>query len=69
MKLTLSGIKDRAVWEAAGIKLPEYDIERVAKNTRENPAWVHFGAGNIFRIFVGGLADTLLNAGDRKSVV
>ncbi len=64
MKLTLSGIKDRAAWEAAGIKLPEYDIEQVAKKTRENPIWVHFGAGNIFRIFVGGLADTLLNAGE-----
>lgn len=60
MKLTLSGFQDTAAWEKAGIRLPAYDVEAVAKKTRENPVWVHFGAGNIFRIFIGGIADKLL---------
>ena len=64
MKLTLQGIKDTAAWEQAGIRLPAYDVEAVAKKTRENPVWVHFGAGNIFRIFIGGIADRLLTSGD-----
>ena len=63
MKLTLEGIKDKAQWEAAGIALPSYDIEKVAENTKKSPVWVHFGIGNIFRIFIGGLADTLISEG------
>ena len=64
MKLTRNGIKDTAAWKAAGIRLPEYDVEAVAARTRENPVWVHFGAGNIFRIFIGGLADKLIAKGE-----
>ena len=60
MKLTLEGLKNKQDWEAAGIGLPSYDIEKVAEETRKAPVWVHFGAGNIFRIFIGGLADTLI---------
>jgi len=63
MKLTLEGLKDRGAWEAAGIKLPGYDIQKVAENTKKAPVWVHFGAGNIFRIFIGGLAGKLLESG------
>lgn len=63
MKLTLEGIKDRKVWEEAGISLPSYDVEAVAEATREKPVWVHFGAGNIFRIFIGGIADVLISEG------
>lgn len=63
MKLTLAGLKDTAAWQAAGIKLPSYDVEKLAENTRKAPVWVHFGAGNIFRIFIGGLADKLIEEG------
>lgn len=63
MKLTLNGIKDAAAWKAAGIVLPPYDVERVAADTKKSPVWVHFGAGNIFRIFIGGLADRLISEG------
>ena len=64
MKLSLNGIKDAAAWKAAGISLPSYDVEKIAADTRKAPVWVHFGAGNIFRIFIGGLADKLLGQGD-----
>ena len=63
MRLTLEGLKDRKAWESAGVKLPEYDVQKVAENTKKAPVWVHFGAGNIFRIFIGGLAGRLLAAG------
>ena len=63
MKLTLEGLKDRAAWEAAGVKLPAYDVAAVAKNTKKAPVWIHFGIGNIFRIFIGGLADRLISEG------
>ena len=63
MKLTLAGLKDTAAWQAAGIKLPSYDVEKLAENTRKAPVWVHFGIGNIFRVFIGGIADGLLEEG------
>ena len=63
MNLTLEGLKNKAAWEQAGIRLPNYDIEQVVAKTKENPTWVHFGAGNIFRIFLGGVADDLIEAG------
>ena len=49
MKLTYEGLKDRTVWAAAGIDLPDYDPEAVSLRTREHPVWVHLGIGNIFR--------------------
>ena len=63
MKLTLDGIKDRQAWEKAGIKLPGYDVEAVSKKAKDAPGWVHFGIGNIFRVFIGGIADGLLEEG------
>ncbi len=62
MKLTLEGIQNKEQWEALGVELP-YDVKVAAEETRKSPVWVHFGAGNIFRIFIGGIADTLLNEG------
>ncbi len=64
MKLTLKGIQDAAAWKAADITLPSYDVEKIAADTKEAPVWVHFGAGNIFRIFIGGLADRLISQGE-----
>jgi len=63
MKLTIEGIKDRKAWEAAGIALPGYDVEKVSAQARKAPQWAHFGIGNIFRVFIGGIADGLLEAG------
>ncbi len=63
MKLTVDGIKDREPWEKAGIALPGYDVEAVSQKAKKEPVWVHFGIGNIFRIFIGGIADGLLEEG------
>lgn len=64
MKLTLEGLKDKAAWEKAGVTLPSYDIAALAENTKQSPRWVHFGIGNIFRIFLGSIADTLIEKGE-----
>ena len=64
MKLTLEGLKDTAAWEKAGVTLPSYDIVALAENTKKSPRWVHFGIGNIFRIFLGSIADTLIEKGE-----
>lgn len=63
MKLTLEGIKDKQLWSQAGIELPSYDLEELAQRTKEAPVWVHFGIGNIFRIFIGSIADRLITDG------
>ncbi|MDY3918440.1 MAG: mannitol dehydrogenase family protein, partial [Candidatus Limivivens sp.] len=64
MKLNTQGLADRASWEAAGYALPAFDREKVTEATRENPFWIHFGAGNIFRAFQANVVQNLLNAGD-----
>ena len=63
MKLNYQGLKDTAAWAKAGIELPPYDAEALARATVADPRWAHFGIGNIFRIFVGSIADRLLRAG------
>lgn len=64
MKLTVDGIKRTELWEKAGIRLPGYDVEAVSQKGKEAPQWAHFGIGNIFRIFIGGIADGLLEEGN-----
>ena len=51
MQLNYKGIQDRAAWERAGVQLPKHDWKAMCAETEQNPVWVHFGAGNIFRIF------------------
>ena len=51
MKLCKAGLSD-AAWKQAGVKLPEFDIDKMRAATEESPVWVHFGAGNIFRGFI-----------------
>ena len=63
MRLSYEGLKDRRGWEEVGVELPPYDPSELAARTRKSPLWVHFGIGNIFRIFAGGIADRLIRGG------
>lgn len=63
MNLTVNGIRNCEQWEKAGIKLPGYDVGAVSEKAKKEPEWVHFGIGNIFRIFIGGIVDGLLEEG------
>jgi fructuronate reductase len=64
LELNKSVFADRAAWEKAGIHVPSFDYEKVCAATSENPRWVHFGAGNIFRAFIADIAQTMLEQGD-----
>ncbi len=73
MKLTdiTSGNLNAAEWEAKGYELPKFDIAAVAKKTHDEPTWLHFGAGNIFRAFPAAILNDALNTGkyDRGVIV
>ncbi len=63
MKLTNEGIRETGAWEAAKVRMPRYNRDAMTAKTLEAPVWVHFGAGNIFRGFIAGLQQKLLNEG------
>ena len=63
MKLIPEELKNRSEWAEKGIHTPAYDVEEVRRKTQEHPQWVHFGIGNIFRIFLGSAADELIEKG------
>lgn len=67
MKLSYSDLKEQSEWTKKGIRLPQFDIESMKRETAENPEWIHFGGGNIFRGFIGSIAQKLLNAGEMKT--
>ena len=58
MKLSKSAIKDRQVWENAGIELPEFNIDKMQAVTKEPMG--SFGAGNIFRGFIAVLQQKVI---------
>lgn len=65
--LTQKGLQDTAAWQAAQVTLPGYDVAAMAAKTTQSPAWLHFGAGNIFRGYIAALADTLLAKGEMQT--
>lgn len=67
MNLSNEGLKSKQAWEEKGYTLPSYDRSAMIKHTKEHPSWVHFGAGNIFRVFPAALQQKLLNQGIEKS--
>ena len=71
MELSIRGLENREQWEKAGYILPKFDREKVTAATKENPYWIHFGAGNIFKAFQANVVQNLLNRGelDRGLVV
>jgi fructuronate reductase len=59
LKLNYNSLNDKNNFE--GYSLPLFNIQQVIDNTKNNPEWLHFGAGNIFRAFPAVLSQTLLN--------
>ena len=52
MKMNRASLAQREAWADAHVALPQYDVAAMAERTKENPVWLHFGAGNIFRGFI-----------------
>jgi len=71
LKDILSGQLNAAEWEQKGYELPKFDIEAVRRKTHNEPTWVHFGGGNIFRAFPAAILNDALNTGqyDRGVIV
>ena len=73
MKLNdiLNGQFNAAEWEVKGYQLPKFDIKAVREKTAQEPTWVHFGGGNIFRAFPAAILNDALNTGkyDRGVIV
>ena len=68
MQLTLDSILTQTdAWKAAHVALPKFDIAAMRAQTKAAPEWVHFGAGNIFRGFIGSLNQRLLDVGLAKT--
>ena len=63
MQLSTKGLENKLAWEAKGYRLLQYDRAAVTAATKENPFWIHFGAGNIFRAFQANVMQNLLNEG------
>ena len=50
-----------------GYAFPSYDSAKVKAATLNEPTWLHLGAGNIFRAFLGSCQQKLLNRGLAKT--
>lgn len=67
LMLNDKGISNREEWNEKNIKLPQFNRKEVIKNTKENPTWIHFGSGNIFRSFPALLQQKLLEQGKENT--
>ena len=67
MKLNYASLRQPENWP--GYHLPAFDPEAVARRTKAQPRWLHFGAGNIFRIFPAVLCQRLIEAGESDTGV
>ncbi|MGL5988841.1 mannitol dehydrogenase family protein [Cetobacterium sp.] len=58
MKLNLKDIKN--IDNSLGVIVPTYDIEKIKEETLKTPKWLHFGAGNLFRAYMGKIGQVLI---------
>ena len=67
MKLTdlLTKGYNAKAWE--GYQLPKFDLEAVRAKTHDQPTWLHFGAGNIFRAFPAAILQDVLDQAEGAS--
>ena len=63
MELQDKTLQERDFWVARGIRLPAYDRQAMQEATKRAPVWVHFGTGNLFRGYIAGLQEELLDSG------
>ena len=63
MKLCLNDLENIKNTLGEKVHVPAYNIKEVKENTLKNPKWLHFGAGNIFRAFVGKMEQTIIEKG------
>lgn len=64
MKLTDNYLTHSELFAQQAITIPKYDTSLIRQHTLDNPEWVHFGGGNLYRCFHAQVAQELLNSGD-----
>jgi fructuronate reductase len=70
LELTMRCLREkRAEFEAAGIRLPSFNIDAVREKTRREPVWVHFSSGNLFKGYHSALAQRLLEQGAGQGLI
>lgn len=64
-------IANKDQYAQIGIKTPDYDFAEVWEKTKQEPVWLHFGGGNLFRAFHAVLQQRLLEkqAADKGIIV
>lgn len=63
MKLNLSLFEEKQNFSKLNIKTPQYNVKHLQEKTKTNCKWLHFGAGNIFRAYLGKIQQDLINKG------
>jgi fructuronate reductase len=63
MELNLKSLNAKDFWKGQRITLPLFNVAAVRKQTAQEPRWLHFGPGNIFRAFIANLQQQLLDTG------
>lgn len=66
VKLTDDYVSQEPRFTSAKITVPKYNQQEITDSANENPVWVHFGGGNLFRCFHAKIAQDLLNIGELK---
>ncbi|MDR2558574.1 MAG: mannitol dehydrogenase family protein, partial [Oscillospiraceae bacterium] len=51
-------------WRTAGIEIPAFNRAELIGRTKLAPAWLHFGAGNIFRAYLARVCQELVESGE-----
>ncbi|MFC6295183.1 mannitol dehydrogenase family protein [Lactiplantibacillus daoliensis] len=69
VKLLADYVNNPKQFEDVGITVPKFDQEKASQAGRQQPVWVHFGGGNLFRCFHAAIAQRLLNTGALKAGV
>ena len=60
MELKINNIEELKKLADVG---PNYDVKELREATKENPKWLAFGTGNIFRQYIASINQALINKG------
>lgn len=70
MKLNLKSIGVKSDWADIDVTLPQFDINKLREDTKLSPEWLHFGGGNIFRVFIAAaVQDAIENSKTNSGIV
>ncbi|MDR0485193.1 MAG: mannitol dehydrogenase family protein [Elusimicrobiota bacterium] len=61
--------QQKADFEKAGIYAPDFDADAVNEKTHKEPAWIHFGSGNLFKAFHCVLSQTMIEKGYDRGII